>query len=89
MVVRCGTGPLPRVRARAPSVNIFFEAVINVAYTRFKADKDIMDDLVYMRKKAGAGDEGEQPAESQSWRRRFGTCFTLTMPEPSRNRPRS
>ena len=29
--------------------NIFFAAVINVAYTRFKADKDIMDALVHLR----------------------------------------
>ena len=27
--------------------NIFFAVVINVAYTRFKADKDIMDALVH------------------------------------------
>ena len=35
--------------------NIFFAAVISVAYTRFKADKDIMDALVHLRKKQGAG----------------------------------
>ena len=35
--------------------NIFFAAVINVASTRFKADKDIMDALVHLRKKKGAG----------------------------------
>ena len=34
--------------------NIFFGAVINVAYTRFKADKGIMDALVHLRKKKGA-----------------------------------
>ena len=38
--------------------NIFFAAVINVAYTRFKADKDIMNVLEYMRKKKGAGGAG-------------------------------
>ena len=32
-----------------------FAAVINVAYTRFKADKDDMDALVNPRKKRGAG----------------------------------
>ena len=42
----------------------------------------------------GASDEenggaGKQPAESQSWRPRFGVSFTLTMPESSRHRPRS
>ena len=35
--------------------NMFFTAVINVASTRFKADKDIMDALVHLRKKRGAG----------------------------------
>ena len=34
--------------------NIFFAAVINVASTRFKADKGIMDALVHLRKKRGA-----------------------------------
>ena len=34
---------------------IFFAAVINVAYTRFKGDRDIMDALVHLRKKRGAG----------------------------------
>ena len=38
--------------------NIFFAAVINVASTRFKADKDIMDALVYLRKKRGAAGRG-------------------------------
>ena len=35
--------------------NIFFAAVINLASTRFKADKGIMDALVHLRKKRGAG----------------------------------
>ena len=38
--------------------NIFFAAVINVASTRFKADKGIMDALVHLRKKRGAGGRG-------------------------------
>ena len=71
-------------------INIFFAAVINVAYTRFKADKDIKDALVHLNKKnGGKGVEGRQPAESQPWRRRYGLCFTLTMLKPSRNRPRN
>ena len=40
--------------------NIFFASGINVAFTRFKADKGIMDALVYLRKKKGAGDRGEE-----------------------------
>ena len=31
--------------------SIFFAAVINVAYARFKADKGIMDALAHLRKK--------------------------------------
>ena len=49
--------------------NIFFAAAIDVAYTPFKSDKDIMDALVHPRKKikaGGRGGGGEQPAESQS-----------------------
>ena len=45
--------------------NILFAAVINVAYTRFKADKDIMDALVHLVKNKAAGGEGKQPPESQ------------------------
>ena len=65
--------------------NIFFAAVINVASTRFTADKGIMDALVYLRKKRARRDRGNQLPESQSWRRRFGACFMLTMPGSSRN----
>ena len=35
-----------------------FDVVINVDYTRCKADKDIMDVLVPLRKKKGAGGGG-------------------------------
>ena len=42
--------------------NIFFAAVINVASTRFKADEGIMDALVHLRKKMGAGGRGEATA---------------------------
>ena len=42
--------------------NIFFAAVINLASTRFKADKGIMDALVHLRKKRGAGVRGEATA---------------------------
>ena len=39
--------------------NTFFAAVIKLASTRFKADKGIMDALVHLRKKRGAGGRGE------------------------------
>ena len=43
-------------------LNIFFVAVIKVASRRFKADKGIMDALVHLRKKRGAGGRGEATA---------------------------
>ena len=42
--------------------NVFFAAVTNVASKRFKADKGIMDALVHLRKKRGAGGRGEATA---------------------------
>ena len=42
--------------------NIFFAVVINVASTRFKEDEGIMDALVHLRKKRGAGGRGEATA---------------------------
>ena len=50
----------------APLLFNIFAAVRNVASTRFKADKDIMDALVHLRKKRGRGRGGEQLPESQS-----------------------
>ena len=48
---------------RAPLLfNIFFAAAINVASTRFKADKGIMDALVHLRKKRGTGGRGKATA---------------------------
>ena len=42
--------------------NIFFVAVINVVYTRFKADEGIMDALVHLRKKKGTEGRGAATA---------------------------
>ena len=42
--------------------NILFAAVINLASTRFKADKGIMDALVHLRKKRRAEGRGEATA---------------------------
>ena len=50
---------------RALLFDIFFAAVINVVYTRFKADKDIMDALVHLKKKTGRRGEWKQPPETQ------------------------
>ena len=50
----CVVAPLP--------FNIFFAAIINVVSTRLKADKGIMDALLHLRKKRGAGGRGEATA---------------------------
>ena len=42
--------------------NIFFAAVINVAFTRFKAGKGILDASVHLRKKKRVGGRGEATA---------------------------
>ena len=72
--------------------NIFFAMIINVVYTRFKADKGTVDALVHLRNKKGArgrGGGGKKLPESQSWLRRLGVCFMPTMPGSSRNHPSS
>ena len=38
--------------------NILFAAVINVAYTRFKAGNNIMNALVHLKKKKGTEGRG-------------------------------
>ena len=44
------------VRACAPPVqHIFFAAVINVVFMCFKAGRDIMEALVHLKTKTGAG----------------------------------
>ena len=52
--------------------NIFFAAVISVAYTRFEGDEDIMNALVGLRKKTGAGG-----AEGNNGRRASPGDFTM------------
>ena len=42
--------------------NIFFAAVISNAYAYFKTYRDIMDALVHLREKTGAGQRGEAAA---------------------------
>ena len=68
-------------------LNIFFVVVINVAYTHLKADKDIMDALVQLRKKMGG--RGRATSGEPVLATLLGACFTLTMSESSRNRPSS
>ena len=58
-VVRCGTRPRQGYVLAPLLFNIFFAAVLNLASTRFEADKGIMNALVHLRKKKGAGRRGE------------------------------
>ena len=44
--------------------NILFAAFINVAYTRFEADKDIIDALVQLRKNRGVAGNNQRRASS-------------------------
>ena len=57
-VVRCGTWPSSNVCARAPPVQYLRGGCKNVAYTRLKVDKDIMDALVHLNKKTGGKGRG-------------------------------
>ena len=52
-------GPRQRCVLASLLFNIFFAAAINLASTRFKADKGIMDALVHLRKKRLVGGRGE------------------------------
>ena len=52
--VGCGTRLSSRERARALPVSHILHGDINVAYTRYKANKDIMGTLVHFRKKTWA-----------------------------------
>ena len=45
--------------------------------------------VAFEKEKGGGGGGGKQLPESQSWRRRFETCFTLTMPGLLSNPPSS
>ena len=69
--------------------DIFFAAIINVVYSRFKANKDFIGVLVHLREKMGAGVHGEAIARESVLTTCFGACFTLTMPESSCNHSRS
>ena len=77
-------------RATEPIEGCDTIVLADVTYTRFKADKDIMDALVHLRKKRGVGERGETTAgQSVLGTPLFGTCFTLTIPGSSRNPPSS
>ena len=69
--------------------NILFAAVIKWSTSVSRRTKTLWTLWCTRRRKKGRGGGGKQLPESQSWRRCFGVCFTLTMPGSSRNRPSS
>ena len=85
-VVRCGTGPLSRVRARAPRVQHLLRG-------GYKRDLHAFQGGQRHHGRFGApegekGGEGKQLPETRSSRFRSGACLTLMMSGSSRNRPR-
>ena len=76
-VVGCGTSPLSRIRARAPPV----QHLLRVDYKRglYAFQGGQRHPGRFGAKNGARGSGGKQLPESQSWRRRFGTCFMLTM----------
>ena len=65
--------------------NILFAAGIDVDSTRFKADKGIMDALVHLRKKRGAGGSNCRRVSPRD----AALGHALCMPGSSRNHPSS
>ena len=73
-VVRRGTGPSPWVRACAPPVPHLLRGGYKRGLQAFKGEQRHHGCFGAPEEEKGGG--GEQLPESQSWRRRFGTCFT-------------
>ena len=62
------------MRAHVPSFSILFAVVTNVAFTRFKVNKDFVDALVHLRTKnigrgtgRGGATAGEQVHATSLW----------------------
>ena len=83
---------LRQVFVLAPQLfNIFFAVVINVASTRFKADKGIMDALVHLRMKRGTGGQGEATTgestlETPLWGMLYADDAGVVSPSPEQLR---
>ena len=109
-VVRCGTRPSSRVRARTPPVQHLLRGgyigvrartppvqhLLRGGYIfglhAFQAGQRYHGHFGTLEEEKGAGGRGgggRQLSESQSSRRRYRVCFTLTMPRSSRNHPSS
>ena len=68
--------------------NIFFAAVMNVAPTRFKADKGIMNALVHLRKKRGRGEAtvGQSVLATPLWGMLYDDCAGVVSQSPEQLR---
>ena len=89
-VVRCGTRPSSRVRARTPSVQHLLRGGYKLGLHAFQGGQRHHGRFRTLEEeKGGGGGGGKQLSESQSSRRHLGVCFTLTMPGSSRNHPSS
>ena len=66
------------------SFSIFFAAVIDVAYTRFKVGKDIMGTLVYLREKTRAGEatSGEPVLATSLWGMHYADDARVVLQSP-------
>ena len=73
--------------ARAPHVRHLLRGGYKRGLHAFQGGQRHHGGFGARKEKKGAG--GKQPLESQSRRRRFGACFTLTMFESSFNHPSS
>ena len=66
--------------------NMFLVALVNVAHTHIKVDKDIMDALIHLsKKKEGGGAGGRNCPKVDPVDAVLGAYLTLTMPGSSRN----
>ena len=89
-VVHCGTGPSLRVRDCVRPVKHLLRGGYKRGLHAFQSGQRHYGRFGASEEENGVGRAvGGQPVESQSWRRRFGAYFTLTMPESSRHRPSS
>ena len=90
-VVRCGTRPSSRVRARTPPVQHLLRSGYKRYILAFQGGQRHHECFGSPdeEEKGGGAAGGKQLLESQSSRRRSRVCFTLTMPGSSRNHPSS
>ena len=84
-VVRCGTRPSSRVRARTPPVQHLFRGGYKFGLHAFQGGQRHHGRFGTPEEEKGGG--GKQLSEGQPSRRRFEVCFTLTTPGSSRNHP--